>query len=76
VTWTVYECGTPCKIGRNGDITGTITAINIRFQNMLYEVTWWDDATKKTEWFNPEELTVDSAPAEHVKTVSATSEKL
>ena len=36
-----------------------ITAVSIRYQNLLYEVTWWDGATKKTDWFNTEELIVD-----------------
>ena len=52
----VYEIGSQVTI--DGDIPATVTAINIRGMEhrLQYEVTWWDERTRKTEWVDPFEI--------------------
>lgn len=52
----VYEIGTAVLI--DGDIPATITALNIRGleHRVTYEVMWWDERTRKTEWLDPFEI--------------------
>ncbi len=69
MVWTVYECGTPCLVGANGDVPATITGFTIHFQNLIYEVTWWDGSTKKTEWINPGEITFEAKPTQQINNV-------
>lgn len=58
---TVFECGSTVGIGPDAKVEAIITAINIRFTNLQYEVEWWDGNTRKTEWLNAELLTVIDA---------------
>jgi hypothetical protein len=52
----VLEIGSQVLI--DGDIPATITAINIRGleHRLTYEVTWWDERTRRTEWLDPFEI--------------------
>lgn len=55
----VYELGIDVLI--DGDIPATLTAINIRpaqsgSVRIMYEVTWWDERSRKSEWLEPFEV--------------------
>lgn len=66
-SWNVIACGTKVSIG-NHKVEGVVTGISIRFQNLLYEVTWWDDVRKVSDWFCAEEI--DSAVEEQRITIA------
>jgi hypothetical protein len=53
---TVLEVGS--KVILDGDIPATVTALNIRGieHRLTYEVTWWDERTRKSEWVDPFEI--------------------
>lgn len=48
------------KVTIDGEIPATITAINIRpatgGYRITYEVMWWDERSRKTEWVDPFEI--------------------
>jgi hypothetical protein len=48
----VYEIGSQVLI--DGDIPATVTAINIRGieHRLQYEVTWWDERNRKSDWLD------------------------
>jgi hypothetical protein len=52
----VLEIGSSVVI--DGEIPATVTGINIRGveHRLQYEVTWWDERTRKSEWVEPYEV--------------------
>lgn len=52
----VYDIGSQVLI--DGDIPATITSINIRGMEhrLTYEVMWWDERNRKTDWLDPFEI--------------------
>lgn len=55
----VYELGSQCMI--DGEIPAIITGVNIRpaesgSVRIMYEVTWWDERSRKVEWLEPFEV--------------------
>ena len=51
----VYAIGTEVLVG--GDIPAKILRLEIAENDLVrYECTWWDDRTRKIEWFNSSEL--------------------
>jgi hypothetical protein len=52
----VFEIGSQVVI--DGEIPATITGINIRGieHRLQYEVTWWDERTRRSEWVEPFEI--------------------
>jgi hypothetical protein len=52
----VLEIGSHVVI--DGEIPATITGINIRGieHRLQYEVTWWDERSRKSEWVEPFEI--------------------
>lgn len=63
MTIDVFELGAQCMI--DGEIPATITAVSIRpAENSVrisYEVTWWDERTRKSEWVEPGEIKAKEA---------------
>ena len=53
---SVLEIGS--KVLLDGEIPATVTAINVRGveHRLTYEVTWWDERTRKSEWVDPFEI--------------------
>ena len=53
---TVFEIGS--KVLLDGEIPATVTAISIRGieHRLTYEVMWWDERTRKSEWVDPFEI--------------------
>lgn len=54
---SVYPCGTKVKIN-DTSITGYVSAITMRWNNIAYEVTWWTEDVKKMEWCTEVDFTV------------------
>lgn len=56
MTMEVMEIGS--KVLLDGEIPATITSINIRGleHRLTYEVTWWDERQRKSEWVDPFEI--------------------
>lgn len=56
------------KVTIDGEIPAILTAINIRpatgGYRITYEVMWWDERSRKTEWVDPFEITV-AEPKKH-----------
>lgn len=57
----VYEIGSSVVI--DGEIPGTVTGIIVRGQEhrLQYEVTWWDERSRKSDWFEPFEIRATDA---------------
>lgn len=57
-TIQVYELGSECLI--DGEIPARITAVSLRpalnSVRVSYEVTWWDERSRKCEWVEPGEV--------------------
>ncbi len=53
-TIEVYAIGT--RVTLDNDIPAYITAINIRGRNVSYECNWWDERTRKSDWFTEHEF--------------------
>ena len=51
----VYECGSNCttKIGK---IEGIITGVNIRFERVIYEFSYFNNGEHKSVWLEECEL--------------------
>lgn len=56
----VLPPGTPAVM--NGDIHVHITAVTIRSSGLLYEVSWYVGAERRTAWVEPFEITTDTPP--------------
>jgi len=56
MTLEVFEIGSHVVI--DGEIPAIVTAINVRGteHRLQYEVTWWDERTRKSEWVEPFEI--------------------
>lgn len=52
---TVFPCGTSVVIGRSG-YQGDITAIEIRFELVRYEVTYYVEGMQQRTWVHESEL--------------------
>jgi hypothetical protein len=52
---TVYEIGSDVMVNK-GVIDAKISAILIRGDHVKYEIVFWDGATRKTEWVEPNEI--------------------
>lgn len=52
----VFEIGSEVLI--DVDVPGIVTGINIRGveHRLQYEVTWWDERNRKSDWFDPFEI--------------------
>jgi|GEM_PF-4535392 len=59
-TKNLLNLGQMVYIGNPEDrqVRGQITAITLRPEVVRYEVTWWKDDTKKSEWVAEEEMTL------------------
>lgn len=66
----VFEIGSAVLLG--GDIPATITAINIRGKEhrLTYEVMWWDERNRKTEWVDPFEIEIREAKKQTLRFIS------
>lgn len=51
-----FAIGSPVLIEE--DVTGKITAICIRSDNVQYEVVWWSGRSRYCEWLEPCEITM------------------
>jgi hypothetical protein len=61
----VYAVGTIVKIGPKdggavGSIDGEIVAVCIYRDHIQYQVAWWDERARKTEWLHEHEVSADS----------------
>lgn len=67
----VFEIGSDVLL--DGDIPAKITAINIRGaeHRLTYEVTWWDERNRKSEWVDPFEIRVNDAKKKSLRFLSA-----
>lgn len=56
MTIEVIEIGSEITI--DNDIPAIVTAVEIRGSEHLltYQVTWWDERTRKSEWVTPQEV--------------------
>ena len=63
-TKTVLEIGQIVYIGNkdNREICGEITAVCVRKESVKYEITWWKDDSRKSEWVLESEITTKSIP--------------
>lgn len=52
----IYQCGTKVK-ALQSNIEGVITGINIRFENIQYELSYWKDGTHNAVWVYEIEIT-------------------
>lgn len=61
ITMDVFEIGTEVLL--DGKIPARITSINLRGteHRITYEVTWWDERTRKSEWVDPLEFVAQGA---------------
>lgn len=52
----VIEIGSPVML--DGDIPATVTALEVRgVEHLLtYQVTFWDERNRKSEWVTPQEI--------------------
>ena len=55
----LIPCGTLVKL-KIGEIDGMITGINIRWDNIQYEVTYYLNGEIKETWFNEFEFTTEN----------------
>lgn len=69
----VLEIGS--KVLLDGDIPATITSINIRGMEhrLTYEVTWWDERQRKSEWVDPFEIRQQESKTRALKFVALAS---
>lgn len=65
----VYEIGSQVVI--DGEIPAIVTAISVRGieHRLQYEVTWWDERTRKSEWVEPFEIRAQEAKTRTMKFV-------
>ena len=56
----VIELNSEVLIGTKGNrnIPAEITAITLRPNKVIYEVTWWDGFQRRSEWIGIEEFTI------------------
>lgn len=57
----VFEIGSAVVL--DGDIPATVTALSIRGVEhyLSYEVTWWDERDRKSDWVTPGEVKAGEA---------------
>ena len=55
---TVLECGTSVKTKIGGKV-GMITCAAIRFDAIMYEVTYYEDKEFQAVWMREQELVID-----------------
>jgi len=69
----VFELGSHVVV--DGEIPAVITAVSIRpAQNSVrvsYEVTWWDERSRKCEWVEPFEIKPQEAKTKTLSFVPA-----
>lgn len=53
-----YQCGTMVIISI-GKTEGMITGVNIRFDSISYEITYFYDGEHKTVWLREQEFTTE-----------------
>jgi hypothetical protein len=52
----IHAIGTPALLA-NGAVEGIVTAVCLRQKDAItYQVSWWDGASYKFDWFTPFEL--------------------
>lgn len=51
----IFPCGTEVILERTGNF-GNITAVEIRFELIRYEVTYYIDGYQQKIWVHPDEL--------------------
>jgi len=73
-TIKLIECGTIVRF-KNSKIEGIITAISIRFKNIMYEVTIDCDGARKGDFVNEGEFDVIDNQGEHLKQIGFKSHK-
>ena len=56
----VYKCGTLVII-KLANLKGMITCASIRFDKVIYEITYYDGTEQKTVWVNENEVEVNGA---------------
>lgn len=54
----VFEPGTRVLIGLDRDMPAEITAVKWLLYGIVYELTWWEDATVREGWFSEPEFSV------------------
>lgn len=61
-TLEIYELGSEVVVDK--EIPAVITGVNIRSAEnsvrVSYEVTWWEERTRKSEWLEPFEIKAKS----------------
>ena len=74
MTIEVFQLGAQCMI--DGEIPATITAVSLRpAENSVrvsYEVTWWDERTRKSEWVEPYEIKARAAKSSEIRFLPVT----
>lgn len=58
---TTYPCGTMATT-KIGTIKGMITAITIRCNNVIYELTYYHDGEMRTTWLSEMEIDFVNEP--------------
>lgn len=48
----VYKCGTKVSLTFNHDSDGVITAVSIRFERVVYEVSYFNNGEYKQVWLD------------------------
>lgn len=56
----VLKCGT-IAVTEVGDIRGIITAVSIRFDKIVYELSYFSNGDYKVMWIHREEFSVDDS---------------
>lgn len=71
MTMEVIEIGSEVTI--DNDIPAVVTALEIRGAEHLltYQVTWWDERTRKSEWVTPREVKASHAKRRTLQFVKA-----
>jgi hypothetical protein len=64
-TIEIIKCGT-FVILKLANLKGMITCCAIRFQNIVYEVTYYCGADQKTIWVNQNEFDVDEPDTQKI----------
>lgn len=57
-TLLLFPCGTLVR-SKYGNIEGMITAQNLRFERVQYEVSYFNNGEQKAIWMNENEFTTD-----------------
>lgn len=59
-TSLIYPPGTEVFIGPKKDIQAHILSVSIRLHGTQYEIAWWHEGSRRTEWLEENEFTTEN----------------